>query len=939
LSPADVRTGADTVASGKPLNDPESVVGRDAELAAIRRLLSDARAGESGALLIEGDPGIGKTTLLDAARALAGGFTRLTAQGVEPEAVLAHAGLLELVTPVRPLLDEIPSPQADALRSALGWAAPELPADPFLVAAATMSLLAAAAERMPVLVTVDDIQWLDRESAAPILFAARRLGPDAVAFVFSARVGSISPELARNIPVLGLVGLTAAAASRLFPSSAPGVVVERLVAATDGNPLALLEASHRLDRAQWVGAAPLPDPLPVGDRLLGYYEALVSDMSADAWRAVLLFALDQSTAGTMVAAALAAGGSDPASALDEARNRGVLVIDERGMRFRHPLLRTAALRLATPTQQRQAHLALAAQLPRESPARTWHLAEGSIGPDDALSEELVRVAAADRQRLGFAAASSASERSALLTRSSDLSAQRLAAAAEDAFLAGDVARTRALVDRTLAAPAPASARGQALYTLGMLEQYAGSIPRSVNHLAAACDLLDGLRLVRALSELANARFRLNELGAIEVCADRIDLVADRTDPEQRLLADFTRGVSLVLRGEPETGRRKLAAVRDLALSEELRHEPRALLYMALAVGFSGEVGSAISEGSARIDDVRRRGAVGILVPLLAIRAAGRAWVGDHAGAFADAGEAAELAEHLGYVADGAVAVEMLAWQLAARGLHDEASEALARARALVDRAGTTSVAAHYALTAAFCVLCRSDLAQVVRVLEARVAADGGLGALGEPLGVAPLLVEAYAGMGRVDEAAALCTRYAQVTSPLAPARMLGFVHRCEGISASSPEAAHAAYERALAEHAVAGDGFETARTRMLFGARLRREGQRVAAREQLRLAEEAFAEMDLTHWAAQAGAELAATGATARRSGTSPDEALTSQETRVALLVAEGKSNKEVAAALFLSPKTIERHLGNVFRKRGFRSRSELASVFARQPGRDGTRT
>jgi DNA-binding CsgD family transcriptional regulator len=879
-----------------------------------------------------GEPGIGKTTLLESARSLADGFTRLSAQGLEPDSALAHAGLLELVTPIRPLLDDIPIPQADALCAALGWATPVEPADRFLVAAATLSLLAAAADRAPVLVTVDDLQWLDRESAAAILFAARRLGPDAVAFVFSARSGSISADLVKAIPVLELDGLSPADASRLVPEPTQAVL-EQLVAGTDGNPLALLEASRRLTQAQSLGAAPLPDPLPVGDRLLGYYETLLTTMSVDAWRAVVLLAVDQNTGSSTVAAALSSDGIDPGDALDEARIQDVVVADERGMRFRHPLLRTAVLRLATPAQQREAHQALADELPPDSPARIWHLAESCVGPDDAMADELVRVADADRRRLGFAAASAAMERAARLTRSGDRAAEHLSAAAEDAFLAGDVSRTRELVDRVLGAPAPAAARGRALYTLGMLEQYAGSMSRSADHLAGASDLLDGRLLAHGLTELANVRFRLNDIEGIDACADRLDLVADRTDPEQRLLADFTRGVLLMLRGESVAGRAKLAVVRDLALSEELRHEPRALLYMALAVGFSGEVGNALTEGSARIDEVRRQGAVGILVPLLAIRAAGRAGMaGDHAGAFADAGEAAELADQLGYVADASVAVEMLAWQLSARGLHDETREALAKARELVDRAGTIGVAAHHALTVAFCALCRGDLATVVDVLEPRIAFDGGVGSLGEPLGVAPLLVEAYAGLGRTAEASELSRRFAQVTNDSAPARIRALVARCQGITASGPKAARSAYEIALATHAVDADRFETARTRMLFGARLRRDGQRVAAREQLRLAHDAFVEMDLTHWARESAHELSATGATARKRGDASDEALTSQETRVALLVAEGKSNKEVAAALFLSPKTIEHHLGSVFRKRGYKSRSELASAFARLP-------
>jgi DNA-binding CsgD family transcriptional regulator len=221
---------------------------------------------------------------------------------------------------------------------------------------------------------------------------------------------------------------------------------------------------------------------------------------------------------------------------------------------------------------------------------------------------------------------------------------------------------------------------------------------------------------------------------------------------------------------------------------------------------------------------------------------------------------------------------------------------------------------------------------VVTLLEARLAVDGGVGASGEPLGVAPLLVEAYLGLGRSEEASSLTARYAEVTPAGSPQLSVAFVRRCEALTAPDEAAAERAFAAALLAHADGGDPFEAARTRLLYGGRLRRTGQRVAAREHLAAARDAFAAMDLTHWTGVAEQELSATGATARRRSTGGDDPLTSQETRVALLAAEGLSNKEIGASLFLSPKTVERHLGNVFRKRGFRSRTELAASFARSP-------
>jgi DNA-binding CsgD family transcriptional regulator len=913
-------------------------VGRDEELGRVLALLEAARGGVAGVLVVEGEAGIGKTTLLGAAEELADGFACLRARGVESEAALGHAALLELLTPVRDRLADLPAAQAEALVAALGWGParagpPEDRAagDRYLVAAATLSLLAAAAERSPMLVLVDDLHWVDRESAAALLFAARRLRRDAVAFVFAARTGPGAAAPLEGLPVLALAGLAPSQAAGLLPERLTDPVAARLVERTRGNPLALTEVAGRLTPAQRLGAAPLPDLLPVGDRLELVYEPLLTGLSAPAWRAIVLCAAGPEGATAAVVGALRQDGVDAGAAVDEAEERRVLVRDGGGLRFRHPLLRAAAWRLATPAQRRAAHLALAGALPGEAAraARTWHLAEAVDGPDDGLAGELVAVAEEDRDRRGFAAAAAALERAALLTTDPAEAAERLAAAVGDAFLAGDVERTRTLAARVLDGPAGRAARAQVLFTLGVLEQYAGSVPRAADLLAAAAGLADGAQLVWALAELGNTRFRLNDLSGVAEVADRLAEAADPRDPGQRALAEFVRGVVLTVGGDPAAGRPLLADVLELLRLPALRDDPRYLINLALAAGFLGDLRGLVAPFERRLAVARERGALGVLVPGLALMAAGHAWIGDHAGAFADAGEAAELGEQLGYATDAAVAVEMLAWQSAARGLHDDARQALARARALTDRAGTTSVAAHQAITAAFCALCRGDLTEVATLLEARIAADGGVGAMGEPLGVAPDLVEAYVGLGRTADAAALAGRYAEVTAPSPSPPTAALVARCQGLTAAKEEAAVEGFQAALAAHAQAPDAFEAARTRLLYGARLRRAGRRIAAREQLRAALDAFTAMDLTAWAQRAADELAATGATARPRRPLASEPLTSQETRVALLVARGLPNREIAAALFLSPKTVEHHLASVFRKRGFRSRTEVAAAFA----------
>ena len=311
VSPVERPTGGSVLASGKPPN-PTGLVGRGEEVGRLDELVATAASGRSGVLLLEGEPGVGKTSLLEAARCLAAGFTSLTVRGVEAERQLAHAGLLGLLSPIRELVSEVPAPQAAALGSALGWSSAtgsalgHSPADPdpdptsdpgpasadrFLVGAATLSLLAAASERGPVLVLVDDLHWLDRESASAIVFAARRLGSDAVAFVIATRAGAGAGDLVRDLPALRVEGLPAAEAASLLPGGITAAVRERLVADTGGNPLALLEVARGLSGAQRIGAAPLPAALPAGDRLRGLYREALAGLSPDTWRAVLQLAL------------------------------------------------------------------------------------------------------------------------------------------------------------------------------------------------------------------------------------------------------------------------------------------------------------------------------------------------------------------------------------------------------------------------------------------------------------------------------------------------------------------------------------------------------------------------------------------------------------------------------------------------------------------------
>jgi len=294
----------------------------------------------------------------------------------------------------------------------------------------------------------------------------------------------------------------------------------------------------------------------------------------------------------------------------------------------------------------------------------------------------------------------------------------------------------------------------------------------------------------------------------------------------------------------------------------------------------------------------------------------------------------ELGTELGYVADLAYGYEVLAFEQAARGLHAEAAAGLAEARRLADRAEVSAGAAHVHLAEAFAALCRGDLDTVARVLEWRITVDGGRFPRGDyPLGVAPDLVEAYLGLGRRDDAVALAGRYAEADRDSPVPEIRAQVARLDGVLAADDAVADAAFEAAYGLHA---DPFGAARTRLLHGSRLRRAGRRVEAREQLRAGAAGFDALGMDGWTASATAELAATGQRARRGPRDGDQ-LTSQETRVALLVARGLSNRDIAAALFVSPRTVEHHVSSVLRKRGLRSRTELAAMFGDRAGGSGS--
>jgi len=908
-------------------------------MAALRGVLGRAGSGPPAAAVIRGEAGIGKTALLDTVAAVAAGegWRCLAVRGIEAESVLTFAGLLAIAQPLRGYVRAVPPAQAAAFAGALGWRAGD-GGDRFLVGAATLSLLAAAAADRPTLVLMDDVQWVDRESAEALLFAARRLGHDRVAVVATYRVGLPLPTPLDGLDVVDVAGLPANVAGRLLgPGFADGVV-ERLTAETNGNPLALRECGRVLTAAQRAGAATLPVALPVPDRLQDAYARELDALPADAWRAVLLCAASADQAAAPVVAVLAGAGLEPGACLAAAAD--VVTLDGGVLTFRHPLLRSAALGRATSQERREAHRSLADAVP-DRDASVWHRAEATVGYDEDLAGELADLADRDRSRRGFAAATVAAERAARLTADRIQQIGWLAGAADDAHLAGDGERVRRLAAVVLAAtggatdPSGREARSRVLSCLGVLELYGGTYTRAAELLEEAAGVATGRQLLRTLSDLSLIYYSVDDRVLLTDVAERAAAAADPADPEQAMLAAYLSGAAHVWAGRPELGVPLVRHAIDLLESDpDLRDDPRHITVASFAALWLMDPGVALPYAERRLARAREVGALGMLAAGLTLAAGGLAWLGDHVRAYAFAGEAVELLGALGRTTEPGIAHEILAVESAGRGLHEEAGRMLERARHVVAATGIQGTPPHLAHNVAYCALCRGDLVEVVAVLEDQIERYGGVGLDLAPLGVAPHLVEAYLGLGRDADARELAARFAAAQPETPHEHVAAMVERCRALIAHDIDEAAAAFDRALAHHAGRVDRHEGARTRLLYGMRLRRAGRRIAAREHLHAARQEFVAMDLTLWAQRAVDELAGTGERARQRDGSA-QPLTSQETRVALLVAQGMTNREVAAALFLSPKTVEHHLGAVLRKRGLRSRTELARAIAGQPPPD----
>jgi DNA-binding CsgD family transcriptional regulator len=898
------------------------LVGRAAERAALDRLLAEARAGRSAVLGLVGEPGIGKTALLDDLLERAPDVQVLTARGIESEATVPFAGLAELLRPALGALPRIPEPQSAVLAGSLALA-PALAQDRFAVGAATLSLLAAHAERRPVLVVVDDVHQLDGPSAAALLFAARRLVADPIAIVFAARAGERSLLDGSDLPILRLAGLGPDDAAQLLPDVS-GEGVRRLHAATGGNPLALLELAPE---AAYL--PPVDGPVPLPTRIAAAFLRRFDELGAASRRILLLAAASE--AGDVAVLARAARGFDTsADELGAAETAGLVTIRAGRVEFRHPLVRSAVYHEAPAAEQRAAHAALAAALPdRDVDRRAWHLAAAAIGPDERASSALAQAARRAQDRSAYGVAVIAFERAAQLTVEPAGAAPLLIAGARCASLDGQWQRTLSLLDQVDADDPVTCAHADHLRGLVLMRR--GPVMGSFPLFVAAADELaerDPETAAALLADAAHACLYAADPVAMGQVAERAaGLVGRAPSRRAELCASMAEAMASVLAGD---GQRGAAAARHaieiLDATAGLPDDPQLLAYAALAPLWVREADTGRALMARAVQHVRDRSAVGLLPYLLNPIARDQATTDQWADADASYDEGIRLARESGQRAELGSLLAGRAWLEGRQGRDAACRAHAAEAAALCAELGMVFYAIWCVQALGFLELGLGHADAAAAQFERQRAMLDEHGLVDVDISPVPELVEAYLRLDRTAEAEALAGPFLDAArakgQPWAIARAL---RSCGLLTAASD--ADVAFEQALQLHARTPDVFETARTHLAYGARLRRARRRVDARQHLHAALAAFVRLGAQAWADQASAELAATGETARRRDVTTLVQLTPQEFQIARLLADGNTTREAAAAVFLSPKTIEYHLRNIYQKLGVHSRHDLARV------------
>ncbi len=874
-------------------------------MARIATQLGEIRAGHGTALVLKGEPGIGKTALLEWAAGQADEIRVLRATGIESDLELAFSALAELCLPLLERLDEIPAPQGAALRAAFALAGGR-PGDRFALAMATVSLLQAEARERPVLALIDDAQWLDRASADALTFMIRRLHGGPIGALVAARTGEFDVRGVETIELAGLPEESALAWLGERSDLAPEVA-RRLVALTGGNPLALEEIVTGLAPDELTGRRQLADPPRIGPSLERVFARRLEHLTSEARETLLLASVGAAHPLSAIHDQLSDDG------LAQAEDHGFLRIVEDSIVFRHPLVRSAVYHSAVPSAQRAAHRRLAATLDGE--ARAWHLAAAAVGIDEDAASALERAGNGARSRSGYGPAASAFRRAAELTGVGEERARRLYLAAEAATEAGLVPLAGEAIAQAERTDPDVRRQAELGYLRGLLLIHTGEdATRAFASAGRSIAQDDAERAALMLSWASEAAIYRREWSEAHGLAAEAAALVRGSGSVAEFWATWMAGVALTElgRSEPAAGalREAVAVFRGSPGNDD---DPRLLANFSVALMYLDDFAQGLVVAENAASAARRRGALPTMLFASSFELVARVVLGDWDRAQADAAELHAIALDIDNRSEHDDFVWTEAYIAAARGEADR----FARLSVLVDPRRDPRVAVCGGLLA----LGRDAPAEAVAVLSQYVRPGKRAGYADpdmSPFDLAEALIRTSAG----DKAEALLRSYEPMRGR---AWVAAGVARCGALGGGDDFEVLYAESRA-GFHSI-GFVFEVARTDLYLGETLRRKRRRGDAREPLARALAAFERLGAAPWASRARAGLRAAGAATESIAATAAAALSERERQVAAAAATGKTNREIAADLFVSHRTVELHLAAVFRKLGIRRRTELARV------------
>jgi DNA-binding CsgD family transcriptional regulator len=905
------------------------LVGRKRERDTLNALVEGAKQGRGAALLVTGEPGIGKTALLDdAVERLGARMTVLSASGSESDRDLPFSTLGSLLRSTQREFRTLPLPQARALARAVGVDVDDDAVDRLSVGVATLGVFMGLAGRNPLLVVVDDLHWVDEASRGALLFAARRLEGRSVAMLLAAR--EELPELdVEGLPRLELAGLRRRDATALLAHVTGGSidagVRRQLLEISDGSPLALVELPVILSGAQLAGLDPLGDPIPVNGGIERAFGGRVARLPERTRTALLIAAATGPDADETLTSALELQELELAD-LTPAVADGLATVSSGRVFFRHPMVRSVVYHSHGEEERRVAHRTLA-EVAHDPDRRVWHLYAAANGADESLAVELDAAAGRALGRGAPASAARAFEAAAAVTPDAEERGRRLTGAARAAHRAGEVSAARRFSAAARELTADPLALADLLLVDSDLRMRDGDLEGAHRALVGHAEELVPIDRRRAATMLLlAAKLRIYRLEAQVAVNEVENALALLPAGEHDVVHLVALSMSQTVAGRDGARDTAFAAA---AAAARAPHGHAHTLGIAWPLIWLEEYDAA-RDVIARATAIQREGGFLVYLPQTLLALAELDFrTGDWTSADQAAVEAIELLEETEQPSEAASAAAVLCRIEAARG-NDDACRALAqRAFASDVEFGLRSASAFALAALGLLALAGRRPEEAVAPLEAaeRIA---GLGDVGEPWLIlsAPDLVEALARSGHHAQARETLARFEDRVGSRTSASAAA--ERCAGILATNGWHEH--FERALELHQAVPTPFERARSELCYGERLRRGRRRSEAREHLRLAARTFDELEARPWAERARTELRASGERVRRRS-SPMDTLTPQELAVARLVADGLKNREAAAALFVSEKTIEFHLASVYRKLGIRSRVALARLLA-QPRR-----